>query len=467
MSHIVEDSAGHMWFGTYGGVSRYDGLVFQSILRRDGLISNNVTDILVRRQGDIWIATRGGVVQYRPRSSPPLIYLDRVVADRVYDTPTSPITLPSSQPFIDFEFKGISYNTRLNQTIYVFRLEGYDDTWRRTRERRIRYSNVPVGEYTFKVKAVDRDLNYSTEPATLQVVIHPAYGQILLTGGLGLSLVGLVLAVGYGINRQRARKEAESARLQAEREQRKAEQSLLQRMQKELEEARQLQLSMLPSQTPVHPQCEIAWYMETATEVGGDYYDYTLAEDGTLTLTLGDATGHGMQAGTVVTATKSLFQTLSHQSSIVEIFAIMSRSLKGMNLRRIGMAMNMVRIKDRTMQISSAGIPPILLYRSSAGQVEEILLEGMPLGFSTLAYYEQREYELAPGDTLLLMSDGLPELLNPDLEEFGYPRVETLFAEVAAEAPEEIIQRLRRNSEEWAAGRPQDDDVTLVVVKVK
>ena len=58
----------------------------------------------------------------------------------------------------------------------------------------------------------------------------------------------------------------------------------------ELEEARQLQLSMLPAKVPVHPDFEIAWHMETATEVGGDYYDYALADDGRLTLTLGDAT---------------------------------------------------------------------------------------------------------------------------------------------------------------------------------
>ena len=90
-----------------------------------------------------------------------------------------------------------------------------------------------------------------------------------------------------------------------------------------------------------------------------------------------------------------------------------------------------------------------------------------PLGYSALAQYEQQTFELAPGDTLLLMSDGLPERLNAADEEYGYPRVEALFAEVATDTPEAIIQRLTQGGEAWAEGRPQDDDITLVVLKVK
>jgi serine phosphatase RsbU (regulator of sigma subunit) len=128
-------------------------------------------------------------------------------------------------------------------------------------------------------------------------------------------------------------------------------------------------------------QLDIAWYIETATEVGGDYYDYALADDGTLTLTLGDATGHGMAAGSLIFATKSLFRNLSHQADMAETFTAMSRSLKEMNLQRIGMAMNMVKIKDHTMHVSSAGIPPILLYRAASQTVEKYSSRGCRWAF--------------------------------------------------------------------------------------
>jgi hypothetical protein len=92
------------------------------------------------------------------------------------------------------------------------------------------------------------------------------------------------------------------------------------RQKQELEDARNLQLSMLPQDKPSTPQIDISWYMETATEVGGDYYDYTLDSDGNLTIVLGDATGHGMQAGTVVTASKTLFQSMGNEPQIIEMY---------------------------------------------------------------------------------------------------------------------------------------------------
>jgi serine phosphatase RsbU (regulator of sigma subunit) len=235
----------------------------------------------------------------------------------------------------------------------------------------------------------------------------------------------------------------------------------------ELEEARQLQFSMLPHDKPSLPHLDISWYMITATEVGGDYYDYSLADDGGITITLGDATGHGMQAGTVVTATKSLFQNFADQPVITETFSAMSRSLKGMNFPRLGMAMTMVKITDHKLQISSAGIPPALLYRAATKEIEEIEIGGMPLGYSTSFQYQQEEYDLNPGDTLVLMSDGLPERLNDQDEELGYPKTQELFREAAERTPEEICQHLAQGGDEWAKGRIQDDDVTFVVLKVK
>ena len=239
------------------------------------------------------------------------------------------------------------------------------------------------------------------------------------------------------------------------------------RQELELEQARKLQISMLPNEKPSVPNLDISWYMETATEVGGDYYDYSLSQDGILTITLGDATGHGMQAGTVVTATKSLFQSYSGHPSITETFSEMSRSLKGMNLPRLGMAMSMLKITDQKLQISSAGIPPALLYRADSKKIEEIEIGGMPLGYSTSFQYQQEEYDLNAGDTIVLMSDGLPERLNPDDEELGYSKTQELFRQCAEKSPEEICQHLTQGGDEWANGRPQDDDVTFVVLKMK
>ena len=88
--------------------------------------------------------------------------------------------------------------------------------------------------------------------------------------------------------------------------------------------------------------------MKPAAEVGGDYYDFHLADDGTLTVAVGDATGHGLKAGTVVTAMKSLFRTFAAEPEIVPVFNQSSRVLKEMNLRSLFMALTMVKLNGRT-----------------------------------------------------------------------------------------------------------------------
>ncbi|MGB5896190.1 MAG: SpoIIE family protein phosphatase, partial [Ignavibacteriaceae bacterium] len=149
---------------------------------------------------------------------------------------------------------------------------------------------------------------------------------------------------------------------------------------KELEEARQLQLSMLPKELPQLSHLEIAVYMQTATEVGGDYYDFHLGLDGTLTAVIGDATGHGMKAGTMVTAAKSIFNSYVNNPDIIFTFGEFNRVIKGMQLPSMSMCLSLLKIKGNQLTMSAAGMPHALLYRSENKKVEEIILKGMPLG---------------------------------------------------------------------------------------
>lgn len=236
---------------------------------------------------------------------------------------------------------------------------------------------------------------------------------------------------------------------------------------KELEEARQLQLSMLPRKVPQLPNLEIAAYMKTATEVGGDYYDFHLSDNGTLTIVVGDATGHGLKAGTVVTATKSLFNHLAHLPDIPNILAESSRALKQMNLRSLFMAMTMVKLNGNSLTISSAGMPPVLIYRAASREVEVIQLTGLPLGSVTNYAYRQQRFALDPGDIVVLMSDGFPERFNKAGEMLGYAKAQEILAAGAHFAPQSIIAHYVNVGKQWADGCAQDDDVTFVVVKVK
>ena len=259
------------------------------------------------------------------------------------------------------------------------------------------------------------------------------------------------------LSQQKIEQERQSAELRVENERRA----------KELEEARQLQLSMLPKKLPSISNIEIAAYMKPATEVGGDYYDFHVGTDGTLTVAVGDATGHGLKAGTMVTAAKSLFNNLASEPDISSIFRQSSAALKKMNLRGMFMAMTMLKLKNDKVSLICAGMPSVLIYRSEAKKIEEISIRASPLGGISNFVYQQINLKISADDIVVLMSDGFPEMFNEQDEIFGYDKAEIVLLENTHLPAQEIINRFVEAAEQWAGGRPQDDDVTFVVLKIK
>lgn len=233
----------------------------------------------------------------------------------------------------------------------------------------------------------------------------------------------------------------------------------------ELEEARRFQLSMLPKEVPHHPAYDLAVYTRTATEVGGDYYDFRV-EDDVLAVTIGDATGHGAKAGTMVTVIKTLFAGYSRKTSPAEFLGDAAEKIKRMDLGRMAMALSLGVFRKRTLTLSSAGMPPVLVHRKAAGTVEEIALSATPLG--TLGTkYEETRVDLASGDTVLFLTDGFPELMNDAGQQLGYGAALEAFAEAArgATAPE-VIESLAAFAARWHGDTAPNDDVTFVVARV-
>ena len=131
------------------------------------------------------------------------------------------------------------------------------------------------------------------------------------------------------------------------------------------------------------------------------------------------------------------------------------------------MCLSMLKIKNNKLIMSSAGMPPIYIYRKETNVVEEYQIEGMPLGTINNFPYKQKEKILEQGDIILLMSDGFPELFNDKNEMFGYKRARNLFEELANDSPEEIISKLKIAGSDWVNDNDPDDDVTFVIIKVK
>jgi len=234
------------------------------------------------------------------------------------------------------------------------------------------------------------------------------------------------------------------------------------RKQQELDEARSVQLSLLPQCITGLNQYDFCFEMRPATEVGGDYYDYVMSENGAITLAIGDATNHGMKAGIMVSIMKSLFLTQMNGMEFSEFLNSCSQTIREMNLKNLYMALMLVRLEGGHLKMSSAGIPPLLIYRRDTETVEQIRIKGMPLGAVDHFPYETAETELNPGDTVLLMTDGLSELFNSERESFGSERVRKIFLDNAEKSVDEIVNRLIESGEKWMAGKKQDDDITFI-----
>jgi sigma-B regulation protein RsbU (phosphoserine phosphatase) len=241
----------------------------------------------------------------------------------------------------------------------------------------------------------------------------------------------------------------------------------------ELEQARQIQLSMLPTSPPLLPHLEIAARQKTASEVGGDYYDFFPQANGKLYVAIGDATGHGVGSGLMVAMTKaSLLATA--EDELTALVTKINQVLTRIDLSsQLNMALLLVEISDKqagslTVRASGGGIPPIYVLRPG-GIVEEVMISGLPLGVTDEATYTLTEFSLNPGETILLMSDGLPETFNSARQLLGFKHLKGALQhlDVSYMTAHQIIERVIHIGDDWANGHPLQDDVTLVALKAK
>jgi serine phosphatase RsbU (regulator of sigma subunit) len=238
------------------------------------------------------------------------------------------------------------------------------------------------------------------------------------------------------------------------------------RKNKELESARELQLSLLPKSVPKLKGLEIAAFMKTATEVGGDYYDFIPCDNGSLLVALGDATGHGLKAGNMVTATKGLLNILSETEKVEDILISANRAIKQMNLHMLTMCLAIARIKGTTLKYSSAGMPPLLVYRAQSRECEQYVLKAMPLGAVARFPYESIRVDLFPSDVVLMASDGLIEFFDEGRETFGIQNIVASLKRHAEKPAQEIMDGLHQDVRRWGGDSTLVDDLTMIVMKM-
>jgi phosphoserine phosphatase RsbU/P len=246
-------------------------------------------------------------------------------------------------------------------------------------------------------------------------------------------------------------------------------------MKRDLQIAREIQTWLLPGAPPQIPGISVAYVTRPANTVAGDYYDVfprpgKTNEENRVVFAVADVAGKSIPAAMLMATFQASLKTLSTtQVALPELVADMNKyacSNSQGGLRFTTAFLAEYDTPRRVLHYINAGHNNPILRRAS-GLIERLDVGGLPLGIQPEAKYESASVTLAPGDWLIIFTDGLPEAENAREEEYGETRLLAAIAAGAATAPSELLKRLMAEVDLFVGSTPQHDDVTCLLVKAE
>ena len=258
-----------------------------------------------------------------------------------------------------------------------------------------------------------------TEAVSLQAMAGVAFSNLLSA------------AIAVAVTRSRRRRFLEAWRMLSLRERERS------RLRGEIDDARKIQLSILPRSAPELPWLDLASVSLPAKEVGGDYFDFFKLEGDCLAIVVGDVAGHGVASGLMLYGVRSCLYMLREElCAPLPVLARLDRMVREAGPKRmlVTLQVAIVDAAERRLTVASAGHPPALHCAAATGEVTELGSSSLPLGTRLGAEPREQVVGLAPGDLLLFYSDGLPEVLDRHGEHYGVERVARVAAARAERA---------------------------------
>jgi sigma-B regulation protein RsbU (phosphoserine phosphatase) len=247
-----------------------------------------------------------------------------------------------------------------------------------------------------------------------------------------------------------------------------------QALEKELNIAREIQENMLPKKAPDVPGLDLAGSLTPATAIGGDIYDFLTLDKKGAYIFIADVTGHGVPAGMIANVTHStLYSFAQVYEKTDEIMKAMNTVIHAKSKRNMFATALLAHWdeKKHLMNYCNAGHEQIVYYDASKKEVSLHGKGGMPLGMiaNLTPLLKENSLELHPGDVLLFYTDGIPEAWRTEKENLGMERLEAI-AKQAAEGNKDaasIRDAVLKDVTKFRNNYPQQDDITLVVIKAK
>ena len=258
----------------------------------------------------------------------------------------------------------------------------------------------------------------------------------------------------------------EQARLRVEAEEKKRLQEEAKRLDHELDQARDTQMRLVPSEPLRFGSWEVTGRVTPARQVGGDSFDYFVIGDQRLGFAIGDVSGKGMPAALLMMTAQSYLR----------VYCNSDRPLPE-KLRQLNQAVVRSAQPGKFITLFYAELDPadgLLRYvnaghnypllRRADGSLEPLIEGGLMLGFGEDIEFVQGETSMEPGDALLLYSDGVSEAMDLRNQEYGEERLQEAWQRYGTLPPAPFIAKLMAEVETFRAGAPQSDDITLVVL---
>jgi ligand-binding sensor domain-containing protein len=458
---IYQDRSNNLWLSSNFGIIRYNPFTnqFRSFGPAEGVqdFEFNSVSSFQSKEGELFFGGLSGLNYFFPDSikdnaKPPVVIIQK------FSKKDTTLLVESTNPIGEFivyhdenslSFDFLAFNFRdAEHNQYAYKMEGYDEDWIYSGSRRFAsYTNLREGTYTFRVKAANNDGVWNEEGAKMVIHILPPPWRTWWA-----YLIYFISFVGFIYVLSKYKEKQQFKKLENERKN------------SDLAAAKDLQERLLPKTLPIIKNLDIAGYLRTSTEVGGDYYDFFEQADGSLFAICGDATGHGTPSGMLVSITKAGIIGLP-QLSPNEMLHELNRVVKKVDLGILRMSLNIALIKEDQLTLSSAGMPPYYIYRAATGTTEEIQISGVPLGSFNDAYFDQIHTTFNSGDILVIISDGLPEAPNLIGDLFDYQKLQDLITTYGKKSAQEVIDQLMVEADAWLSGKHNPDDITLVVIK--
>jgi hypothetical protein len=245
-------------------------------------------------------------------------------------------------------------------------------------------------------------------------------------------------------------------------------------MKRDLEIAREIQTWLLPNEPPNVPGIEVAFQTRPANTVAGDYYDVFVRPKGApnenhVLMAVADVAGKSIPAAMLMATFQASLRTLSvTESSLPELVGSINRyactnSQGGLRFTTAFLAE--LDPATRTLTYINAGHNQPMLCRKS-GALERLDEGGLPIGIRAEASYQSGSVVLAPGDWLVIFTDGVVEAMNTRGDEYGEPRLLAAIATSSVGSPGQMMERIMTDLDVFVGNTPQHDDVTCLLVKV-